>query len=419
MSARSDRHPSLRERRASIAPASAGSAEQGLDRLALPTATDLWVSAAAVRQQIGAWAYGALRESQRPDASAERRAVAVANAVAELGHRVPDARFGGAADGALPDREVVVHRDEIEELTGLAGEAAADALKLLLDCGVLEVATDASSQTPDALPLESPRKFARRVRLAGAVCQPAPAVARIQWAAVRARLAEGGVRTGGLPAPLAVLRELAWATGPVADPEMAPTVRCSARELEAATRFGRSTVSEALATLERARLIRVEARRGQTLRCGLAAAAFGLPDERMPDAQMSAAQMPAAPVPQTRAPDTRSSKLPFQAPRSVTTDERSVVAVSPPERSIAADVSREAEPLTGAESPTQGRNSETSRDQAHRPAPTGVVRLAEFAGTPIYAPAGTPITIECDAAGNWTCRVGPHLRLGPIASDQS
>jgi hypothetical protein len=43
-----------------------------------------------------------------------------------------------------------------------------------------------------------------------------------------------------------------------------------------------------------------------------------------------------------------------------------------------------------------------------------VVLVGTFAGTPIYAPAGTPLVVECDAEGRWSCRVGPFLQLGPV-----
>jgi hypothetical protein len=50
-----------------------------------------------------------------------------------------------------------------------------------------------------------------------------------------------------------------------------------------------------------------------------------------------------------------------------------------------------------------------------RPAGAGaVVLVGTFAGTPIYAPAGTPLVVECDAEGRWSCRVGPFLQLGPV-----
>lgn len=42
------------------------------------------------------------------------------------------------------------------------------------------------------------------------------------------------------------------------------------------------------------------------------------------------------------------------------------------------------------------------------------VLLGSFAGTPIYAPPGTPLVVECDADGRWSCRVGPYLQLGPV-----
>lgn len=49
------------------------------------------------------------------------------------------------------------------------------------------------------------------------------------------------------------------------------------------------------------------------------------------------------------------------------------------------------------------------------PAP---IYLGEFAGTPIFAPPGTPLIVECDRNGRWTCRVGPLLRLSPVGSPE-
>jgi hypothetical protein len=45
------------------------------------------------------------------------------------------------------------------------------------------------------------------------------------------------------------------------------------------------------------------------------------------------------------------------------------------------------------------------------------VLLGHFGGTPIYGPPGTPLVVDCDADGRWTCRVGPLLTLGPVAPD--
>ena len=169
---------------------------------------------------------------------------------------------------------------------------------------------------------------------------------------------------GAMAAPLAVLREVAGASGPVPDPAAAPHVRYSVRELEAATLFSRSTVSEALGLLERAGLLVTEARRGQTLRCALAPRALGL--------------APMAPI-----------KAESRHREGGVTNIQASVPSEPAESGHGADL--------------------------QRPKATGsTVLLGDFAGTPIHGPPGTALILECDEQGRWTCRVGPHLRLGPV-----
>ena len=307
---------------------------------------DLWVSPAIVRERIGAWAYAHAAESERPGATEVRRALAVAAAVAESAHAV----WRDPEETPLWEVDVAADESELARRSRLASRDIAGALELLVRTGVV-----ALTRNPDA------RSDA--LRLEHEVLEPAPAVAQVAWDGARARLEAAGA---GAAAALAVLRALARASGPVPDATRAPFVRYSVRELEAATLFGRSTVSEALGALQRARLITLDARRGQTMRCALAPAAFGHEVPR--------------PVVEATTPST-----------TTIGDERPPVssaggkAVAPP-------------PL-----PAPSTTSSAAP-----------VLLGEFAGTPIYAPTGTPLVLECDAEGRWICRVGPLLRLGPV-----
>lgn len=298
---------------------------------------DLWISPAAVRQRIGAWAYDRALEAERPTAGQVRKALGVADAIAEVAHavwRAPD-------EIALSELDVPAVDDDLAERAGLSVRDGDAAVELLVCAGVLT----RTATRHDA------------VRIAREVLTPSPALARLAWRHARERLHAVGA---SVPAALGVLREIARESGPVPDAARAPSVRYSVRELEAATQFGRSTVSEALAALERAQLIVLDARRGQTMRCALTPTAFG---QEVP----ASAAAPAAPAVQTLG--------------SLATPTRCDIDSTP------------AAPATSA-------------------APT---LIGEFAGTPIYAPPGTPLVVECDAEGRWSCRVGPLLRMGPVA----
>jgi hypothetical protein len=333
--------------------------------LPLPASTEWWISPEAVRRLIGAWAYGALSETDRPGSAEVRRAVGVGCAIAEIAfeaQRTPFAARAGQAGGTEARRlwEIEVEADagRLSELAGYSTREAVSAIELLLQSGALQQ-LDLSPTT------RAGGASSRRVRLAEGACETAPAVARIEWASVREALREAGVAASAIAAPLAVLREIGRASGPVADPMAAPHVRYSVRELEAATLFSRSTVSEALAALERAELVATEARRGHTLRCALAPRAFGIVSDSAAPSPLVADPLPTA-----------DESTGISEPRPATTQ--------PPE------------PTTPVPQPSKG-----------------IVHLGEFAGTPIFGPAGTPVVVECDEQGQWTCRVGPHLRLGP------
>jgi hypothetical protein len=243
----------------------------------------------------------------------------------------------------------------LAELAGVAVRDAERALGVLQGAGVVRRTGGGA---------------AARVALDAGVLAPLPAAARVDWAAVRRRLADVGAAVG---APLAVLRALGERLGAVDPTDAAPAlppVRASVRDLEDATRFGRSTVSEAVAALVRARVVDADTRAGHTGRFVVRPAAFGLPDEA-PAGRAAAA--PPASVPATGA----RAAGPAGAPAA----------------------------LPSAAAPAGGHPA---------PAAGAAVLVGTFAGTPIYAPAGTPLVVECDAEGRWVCRVGPFLQLGPV-----
>lgn len=331
-------------------------ASHGAESLSLSSAGEQWVAGEAVRRLIGAWAYGALPDADRPGSAEVRRAVAVACALAELAHEAARTPFGDQPERALWDVEVEPHPTRLADLAGCPDRDASAGLELLRRAGVALAAADGGAS----------------VRLSESACEAAPGVARVSWAAVRGALRDTGALANAVGAPLAVVREVARASGPVPDPASAPHVRYSVRELETATLFSRSTVSEALAIVERAGLVTTKARRGQTLRCALTPRAFGL-----------------------------ASVTPTDVPR------RAPVPDLPPESATESVVRRDGSHASAA-------LTEVKATPQRPELPEGVVLLGEFAGTPIYGPPGTPLVVQCDASGQWTCRVGPHLRLGPI-----
>jgi hypothetical protein len=326
-----------------------------------------WVSVAAVRQAIGAWAYTLGAAESRPGPEAVRAAVAVACAIREIALD-PDRRRWNV--GGEPTRETAVPEDvgELASRSGYPAREVERALALLTASRVVTRQIGATAAT---------------VTLAGGMLAPTPAVARIAWGAVRERVRAAG---GSLPSTQAVVRELAAMLGTFDAGGAAPTVRASVRDLEDATGFGRSTVSEALVTLERVDLVGVETRAGRTTRFTLRPEAFGLPGDSPRAAGVGDDRSPGgAPARSDRRP-TPGSALQTDAPATIA---RSAAFPPVPE----------------------SRTSHRMADQGAAGAP---VRLGEFGGTPIYGPAGTPIVVECDAEGRWTCRVGPFLTLGPV-----
>jgi DNA-binding transcriptional ArsR family regulator len=324
-------------------------------------ATDHWVSAAAVRQAIGAWAYTLGAGEPHPTDEAVRAAVGVACAVRELATDATHVAWQSEWQAGItpaPTRSVPADLAPIGEAAGLAPHEVAAALTLLASAHAITLQQGASGA---------------KVSLSDAVLAPCPMMARVAWRAARARL----VQVGASVAPaLAVLRELAVLLAPFDDGDAAAAtlVRASVRDLEDATGFSRSTVSEAIAALARARLLDVETRAGRTARFTVRPAAFGQPDEEP--------RMPAT------------SPLATGAAPAAAGPSPGVAGVGAPPRSAQAR-------LLGGPSLDAGATG----------AP---VLIGTFAGTPIYAPSGTPLVVECDTEGRWSCRVGPFLRLGPV-----
>jgi len=329
-------------------------------------ARDQWVSGAAVRQAVGAWAYTRPGAAPHPGDDLVRAAVAVACAVAECAAaaerssaeawRAGARADAGGGDGGLT-RPVAYEPARLADLAGLAPRDVERALELLQGAGVVRRTQDAAGA---------------HLALDAGVLAPLPAVARVDWPGVRRRL---GAIGAGVGAPTAVLRALAERVGAVdLSPEGpsggdVPPVRASVRDLEDATRFGRSTVSDAVAALVRARVLDADTRAGHTGRFVVRPAAFGLPDEE--PAVDGATGSAIRPTPGHAYP-------PAEPARPAPAGPAGVPAVAP----------------TGGAAPTP-------------------VLVGTFAGTPIYAPPGTPLVVECDADGRWTCRVGP-LQLGPV-----
>jgi DNA-binding transcriptional ArsR family regulator len=342
--------------------------------LSLGGESSLWVEPVAVRERIGAWAFGQSRTTGQPSAADVRRALLVASALAEMAHS--SAR---TADGtSIGDVELPADEGALSDRSGLSTREVRAGLALLTNAGVV---------------VRSGSEIRAPTRIAREVLGDCPTLPRIRWDAVRGRLRAADV---GIPAALAVLAEVARATGPVGEGGDAPFIRYSVRDLEGATRFSRSTVSTALTALERVGLITVDARRGQTLRCALCPSVFGhdSDDEN------------AAVTPADVNHDESTDGDPVVPEPALRTQQSRRAAAVKPRQDIRTDwTSRSLSPATSARAPNL---TSDAVDQA-----PAAIYVGEFAGTPIFAPYGTPLIVECDSNGRWTCRVGPLLRLGP------
>jgi len=321
-----------------------------------------WLSSAAVRQALGAWAYTRAAGEARPNSADVRSALGVASAIVERAMRSP---WGNATGGVEPTWRIAVPEDlgDLRARTGLAMREVSAALELLAAAGVIVRQSGSEAS----------------LRVSDDVMAPAPATAQLDWNACRDRLARVG---GSLPPALATLREVAYAASTIANPGQTSSVRASVRDLEDQTAFGRSTVAEALGALEHAGLLEVAVRAGRTTRFTLRPAAFGLPQ---PDDTSARGLRPVAPI---------AAKNP---------DPSAVIGGAGELRSSARE-GQGAMPLAVT----------TSGKSASPVLASGTVLLGEFAGTPIFAPLGTALVVERDSEGRWTCRVGPFLSLGPV-----
>jgi DNA-binding transcriptional ArsR family regulator len=305
-----------------------------------------------VRQAIGAWAYSLGAGQRRPSNEDVRAAIGVASAVRELATDSERREWDRERELAV---EIPVPED-LSDIAARSGFTTAEidrALDLLAAARVVTRQIGASAAT---------------VSLATEVLIPAPAVAHVDWNAARDRL--HAVR-GSIAPALAVLRELAMLGGAFDLGAGLPSVRASVRDLESATSYGRSTVSEALAALDDGRLLDVETRAGRTTRFVLRRAIFGLADD---------------------------------APRAAVVPEGTDIAPSSATRSVS----------SAGTSDRPGQPATARVLEAPSVSTSGAVALVgTFAGTPIYAPPGTPFVLDRDAHGRWLCRVGP-LVLGPV-----
>ena len=189
----------------------------------------------------------------------------------------------------------------------------------------------------------------------------APRCAQVAWAHVRAVLVAHGV---ALPAPLAVLRALTSRVDAAEDEGSGDvSVRASVRDLADDTHFGRSAVTDAVAALEAARLLAVETRAGRVTRFTITPSSFGVAVGHA-DAGASAGRL---------------------------------TMLQPDPEHASAVVFRQRDMPRAAVS-----------DHAWS------ALIGTFGETEIRAPRGTPLTLEQDDVGRWYCRVGPHLRLGPL-----
>jgi hypothetical protein len=309
--------------------------------LSLSAERDRFVSPDALRDAVARWA-APLPRSRQPDDARRRAAVAVACALSELLQASRAAAVGAPSDARVPEDVT-----DLADRAGLSAAQAGDALAMLASSGCVERVVAAGSA---------------RLRLADAVEGEQPALARIAWPALRARLRACGVSV--LPAQ-AVLRAIARQGGAVPPGSAAPVVACTQDSLASESLLGRTAVVSALRGLADAGLIERSARRGTWTECRLLPAVFD----------------PAAPAaPPHGVPAPGPSSAPSIAhPRSSSGD------------------------APGAVRPAAGMTLEV-----------GGVRLPLAPGATVEPPAGATITFEVDAAGRRFVCLGPGVRLGPL-----
>ena len=342
---------------------------------------DRWVSPVAVRQAIGSWAYALGSASRRPTDAEVRTAIGVAHAICERsvddGHRRFAQRGTGeeGAGEAQRDRFVPEDAADLADRAGIGRGELEAALAVLVSARAIVRHNGATTPT---------------VAVAGELLTPLPAVRRVDWMGARGRLRVIGA---SIPPALAVLRELGVTVGALAVGESPPPVRASVRDLEEATGFGRSTVSDALTALERARLVTAEVRAGRTTRFTLRPVLYGMPDH-------------AAETESVAETGGRSFDVP---PRTGASADRRHDAVE--RMRSGAGTGRQGRGLEGDVRPFDIIPATSPAPAAQHGAASTL--LATFGGTPVHAPVGTPVVLEQDEHGRWICRIGP-LTLGPI-----
>jgi DNA-binding transcriptional ArsR family regulator len=329
----------------------------------LPKGADTWLADRVVHARLAAWCIGAgVAERWVRTEEGLRTATGVAAAVLELERDASRLRWPvTGADIIHADRAAAGVPVDVAELAGRAGvsdDRARVALEALVSAGVAQRRT-AHGQSAIAID--------------GECLVVAPGCAAINWTAVRDAL---GVLGRPVAAPVAVLRALALRLdGHTAEQGIAE-LRASVRELADETHYGRTAVADALTALREAGLVDTRVRAGQATRFVVGPAAYG------------------------HAPAIRSAPHPSEG----------MVAVGGSPSAATAPSTHGTRRARRAAS-REERAGESSDPAA---AATIPIRLGDFGGTPILAPAGTPITLEQDASGRWYCRVGTHLRLGPI-----
>lgn len=348
-------HPAL-----NLAPSTDVDGPIGEGAAAILTASaSTWLADRTVWARVAAWATSESgRERWFRTDEGQRTAAGVAAAVLELEREPQWARW---ANGSVPPDKraasVPVDLDELAARAGTSIEVAGRALDALAGAGVIERATEGGHTV---------------VRTDPACHIVASACAAVAWPQVRAALHAAG---SPVAAPLAVLRALVMSLAGAEAGQASPELRASIRELADATRYGRTAVADALNALQTVGLIDSRVRAGRPTRFVVCPAAF-----KHDGSALGQGSAPVTPDEVARAQISRTTRRPKRAtPRSLVAD---------------GGVSR-------------------PRSPHHAP-----ILLGEFAGTPIMAPAGTPITLEQDDSGRWYCRVGQHLRLGP-ADDES
>lgn len=306
-----------------------------------------------------------------------RPAVLVAMALAEAAARdeLGEARSGGRAPWELA-LDVPAEPLELVRRTGLPRDAVRAALERLVAARVLEAHHRAG--------------HAWRVQLAAEVFEDAPVVGAVAWEAVRRALPREQ-----LPAALLLVRELAAQMTP-ADRELQRVLRVRPRELAEAIGYSRGKAGAVLDALAAAGLAAVDRRPRDRTLVRLTPAVF----DAVGGAPSGAARPGSEPLP---APLAAAS-----APRRV---ERTAAAV------VERDV-RDARVAAPVLAPPAGPPSASTAAPAPAPAPaSGMRRLELWPGAPVEVPAGAPLRLTTDAAGELVADVQLGARWVRVTRD--